>query len=71
MTQPQSQLARYAHLHREPDAEQAWGLARDAWHTHGIAVLNVAEVEKRRGWVAARMARNLAEECFGKRRSER
>jgi len=63
-----SSLAKYAHLHREPDAAQGWDLAREAWHNHGLVVLNLAELENRQGWAAARQARNLAEQCFGKRK---
>ena len=67
MTEPQSQLAKYAHLMREPDAAQGWDLAKQAWHTHGLIVLNLPEVERRHGWVAAKTARNLGEQLFGKR----
>lgn len=67
--QPQSQLAPVAHLMREPDAAQGWELAREAWHTHGLIVLNLPELERRHGWVAARTGRNLAEQVFGKRGS--
>jgi hypothetical protein len=64
----QSSLARHAHMMREPDAADGWELARDAWHTHGIAMFNLTELERRQGWSAARQARNLAEQAFGKRR---
>lgn len=67
MTAPRSFLAPYADSMREPQPDQGWQAAHDAWHTHGIVLLNLAEVEKRRGWVAAKQARNLAEQCFGKR----
>lgn len=64
-----SSLAPFADLIREPDPDEAWEIARKGWHEHGVAVLNLGEVEKRRGWSAARKARELAEICFGKRKS--
>lgn len=67
MTQPQSQLAPFAHLMREPDSEQAWEIARRAWHDHGLLVVSLRSAEARAGWVAARQARTLGEQIFGKR----
>lgn len=63
-----SSLAPLAPLAREIQPDQAWEVAHAAWHDHGIVMLNLAEVETRRGWAAARQARNLAEQCFGKRK---
>ena len=71
MTQPQSQLGKYAHLFREPDTAEGWEIARKAWHDHGLLVLFLPEVEKRNGWVAARSARNLGEQLFGQRRASK
>lgn len=34
-----SLLARYAHLHQEPDPAKAKALAREAWQKHGIVLL--------------------------------
>lgn len=68
MTQPQSQLAKYAHLSRQPDPTQAFELARQAWHDHGIVCINPVDQRDKIGWVAARIARNLGEQCFGKRK---
>jgi len=42
-------------------------MASDLWHRHGIPVLPLSAVETKRGWAAAKRARQLAEECFGKR----
>jgi hypothetical protein len=67
MNAPRSCLAPYAESMRDVHPDQGWEAARDAWHTHGLVLLNLAEVEQRRGWAAARQARNLAEQCFGKR----
>jgi hypothetical protein len=64
---PQSSLARYAPLWAQEHREQGWELARAAWHTHGLVLLNLGDVEAKQGWVAARDARNLAERCYGKR----
>lgn len=69
MTGPQSPLARFAHLGHEPDPQRAWDLASAAWHRDGIVCLSPAEVEKRLGWVAARMTHNLGEQAFGKRKA--
>ena len=71
MSDVRSQLAHLAPLCREPQPGEGWAIAKDAWHTHGIVVLNLAEVEARHGWVAARSARNLAEQCFGKRKIDK
>lgn len=65
-----SSLASVAKFWREPDPDEAWRIAEAAWHEHGLALFNLAEVEKRKGWVAARSARNLAEQCFGRRKSD-
>jgi len=61
-------LASRAHLMREPNSDEGWELARQAWQNQGLLVINIAAVEQRKGWVAARSARNLAEGLFGKRR---
>lgn len=67
MSNAQSSLAPYAHLNHEPDPDRAWALAKQAWHDHGILLVNLSEAEARAGWVAARQARNLGEQIFGKR----
>jgi hypothetical protein len=61
-------LAPFAHLMREANSDEGWELARQAWQNQGLFVVNIAAVEQRKGWVAARSARNLAEQLFGKRR---
>lgn len=53
---------------READPDGAWSFARDLWYREGIVVLMPDQVEARRGWVAARMALNLGETVYGKRK---
>jgi hypothetical protein len=63
----QSQLAKYAHMFREPDPSKAWEMSKKFWHETGILVLILPQVDARAGYVAARTARNLGEQIFGKR----
>ena len=67
MSGVRSSLSRFAHLGREPDADEGWRVAKAAWHTHGLLLVNPAEAEKRHGWVAGREAKNLGEKLYGKR----
>lgn len=63
-----SSLDPIGHLSNDPDLERSWEKMRSAWHEHGIVCLDPEQVELRVGWVAARMARNLGEQVFGKRK---
>lgn len=69
-SQPRSALAPFAHLTREPSPEEAWELCRAAWHNQGILCLRLDGLDTRIGWVAQRVARNLGEQAFGKRKAE-
>lgn len=61
-----SPLARFAALGQEPDPANARRAARDAWHTHGLILINP---EWLTGWADRRQAELLAEKLHGKRRS--
>jgi hypothetical protein len=62
-----SSLSRLKPIWRDPDPQQAWNAAQQAWREHGVVLLIPDQVEKRFGWVAARDAKNLGELCFGMR----
>jgi len=70
MTDLRSSLAPFAPSMRDIQPDQGWDAARRAWHDEGLILLNPAELESRVGWVAARMARNLAEQAYGKRKDQ-
>jgi hypothetical protein len=53
---------------REPDPDGAWKFMAEKWHREGVVVLIPDEIERRKGWALAQNARNVAEECFGKRK---
>lgn len=65
--QLRSSLSAYAHLANDPDPDGAWDIAKHAWQRHGIAIFVLPLVDQKRGWAAAKRARQLAEEIFGKR----
>lgn len=70
MTQPNSNLSstlsRFSNLMRDPDPDGAWKFAQELWQKHGIVVFVLSDVDRKRGWSAAKNARNLAENCYGK-----
>jgi len=63
-----STLGRYAHLSQEPQPGQGWDACAEAWHRHGIILLNPTQIEERRGYLASKQAVLLAEQCYGKRK---
>ena len=60
-----SSLASYAALGREPDAEASRKLAREAWHKHGLIVIDTMWLG---GWADRRQAELLAEKAHGRRK---
>jgi hypothetical protein len=60
-------LSAFAESMRDPDPDGAWKLAQSLWNEAGIVVLVPSDVERKRGWLAAKQTRVLAENCFGKR----
>ena len=62
MPQP---LARFAALGNEPQDANARKAARDAWHKHGIVLINPEWLS---GWADRKQAEILAERLFGKRK---
>ena len=62
MPQP---LARFAALGNEPQDANARKAARDAWHKHGIVLINPGWLS---GWADRKQAEILAERLFGKRK---
>ena len=66
MTQFRTNLSQFAHLMRDENPDAAWEFAHKLWQEHGIVVLVLPDVERKRGWSAAKQARNLVETCYGK-----
>ncbi len=63
-----SALGRYAHLHRDANPVDARVAARDAWHRHGIVLINP---EWFTSWTDRKQAELLAEKLHGKRKVAR
>ncbi len=59
-----SNLARYAHLSREPDPAHARSAAKAAWHQHGLVLINLDWL----GWADRKQAEMLAEKLHGARK---
>jgi hypothetical protein len=66
MNAPASSLSQFAAAMRDPDPDGAWKLAETIWKQHGVVVLVLSDIERKKGWSTARSARNLAEICYGK-----
>ena len=62
-----SPLSRFSTLGHEPDDANARKAARDAWHKHGIALINPSWFS---GWADRKQAEILAEKLFGKRKAK-
>lgn len=62
-----SSLAPLAPSMREPDPANARRAAVEAWHAHGLVLLNPDEIERTHGWAAAQEVRNLGNLYLGKR----
>jgi hypothetical protein len=69
MTQNQSQtsLSAFAAAMRDPDPDAAWEFAKKLWNESGVAVFVLSDVERKSSWSTSRQARNIAEDCYGKR----
>ncbi len=63
-----SPLARFATLGHEPDPANARRAAREAWHQHGLILINPDWLQ---GWGDKRQAELLAEKLHGKRKPNR
>lgn len=61
----QSSLAPIAPACREPCDANARKAARDAWHKHGIVLVNPAWLQS---WTDQKQAELLAEKLFGQRK---
>jgi hypothetical protein len=59
-----SALSRFAALGHEPDPANARRAARDAWHDHGIVLINPKWLQS---WADRKQAELLAEKLHGKR----
>jgi hypothetical protein len=66
MTALRSPLARHAHLSHEPDPAAARRAARDAWHKHGLILINPEWLP---GWADRKQAEILAEKLHGRRKT--
>ena len=66
MGSPRSCLAQFAALAREPDPATMRKLAREAWHKHGLIVLDTMWLG---GWADRRQAEMLAEKAHGRRKA--
>ena len=62
---PQSTLAPFAHLMREPHNEHARAAARAAWQTHGLILINPSWLTS---WVERQQITNIADKLHGKRK---
>ncbi|WP_347269951.1 hypothetical protein, partial [Rhizorhabdus histidinilytica] len=60
-----SPLAPFASLGQEPDAAHARKAAREAYHAHGIVLINPEWLS---GWADRKQLEILAEKLFGKRK---
>lgn len=60
----QSTLAPFARLHHQPDPAAAKRAAREAWHQHGLILINPTWLQN---WTDQKQAEILAEKLFGKR----
>ncbi len=58
-------LARFASLSEEPDPANARRAAREAYHAHGIVLINPEWLS---GWADRKQLEILAEKLFGKRK---
>ncbi|MBB4857180.1 hypothetical protein HNO88_000487 [Novosphingobium chloroacetimidivorans] len=58
-------LTRFSALMQEPDPANARRAAREAWHSHGLILINP---EWLNGWADRCQAELLAEKCHGKRK---
>ncbi|WP_347271871.1 hypothetical protein [Rhizorhabdus histidinilytica] len=60
-------LARFASLSEEPDPAHARRAAREAYHAHGIVLINP---EWLTGWADRKQLEILAEKLFGRRNAK-
>lgn len=58
-------LGRFSTLGQEPDDANARKAARDAFHKHGIVLINPSWLS---GWADRKQLEILAEKLFGKRK---
>jgi len=59
-----SPLARFAHLHQEPNASDARSLARLAYHNHGLVLINPEWLQS---WIDRKQLEILADKVHGKK----
>lgn len=59
-------LSRFSTLGQEPEDANARKAARDAWHKHGIVLINPSWLS---GWADRKQLEILAEHMFGKRKA--
>jgi len=62
-----SPLSRFASLGQEPQDANARKAARDAWHMHGLVLINPTWLS---GWADRKQLEILAEKMFGKRKAK-